>query len=72
MQTPIISVSQTISIFPNGQANTTPWIGELQMEENTLYKGGISCPTMFVECLMNKYVRIALAPLGKEAQEVWK
>ena len=45
MQNPTINVSQTTCIFPNCQDNTTPWIGKLQMEEKTLIKGGICCPT---------------------------
>ena len=44
MQTPTVDVRQTTCIFPNGQYITTPWRGELQMEENTLPKGGLSCP----------------------------
>ena len=45
MQTPIIDMRWTTYLFPNGQANTTPWIGKLQMEENTLPKGDLYCPT---------------------------
>ena len=62
MQTPKIDVIQTTCIFPNGQANTTPWRGELQKEGNTLPKGVLCCPTIFVEWLMNQYARIELSP----------
>ena len=50
MQTPTINVIQTTCIFPNGQANTTLWRGELQKEENTFPKGGLSCPTKCLRC----------------------
>ena len=61
MKTPTTNVRQTTCIFPNGQANKTPWIGELQMEGYTLPNGGLYCLTMFVEWSMNQYVRRALS-----------
>ena len=60
MQTPTINVIQTTCIFPNGQAKKTPWRSEIQKEANKLLKGGFSYPTMFIEWLMNQYVRIVL------------
>ena len=71
MQTPTINVSQTTCILTNCQANATPWRDELQMEPNTLPKGGLSCPTMFVEWLINQCVRRAFSPLGKKEMELW-
>ena len=70
MQTPTINVSQTTCIFPNGKDSTTPWICELQKEENNIPKGGLSCPNMFAKWLRNQ-MRRTLASLRKGARDLW-
>ena len=45
MQTSTINMSQTTYILLNGQANTTPWRGDLQMKANSHSKGGPPYPT---------------------------